>query len=221
MTWVKICGMTNLEDAFTAVDAGADAVGLVFYEKSPRYVSVETARVIVEKLPAEVERVGVFVNESPELVSRVADNVGLTGVQLHGDEYKNPERYSRSSKLFFALSVTSLLNGLEEPIGEVILPKLPRSSGVLLDSGIPEKRGGTGKTFAWSEARWLVSALARLHPVVVAGGLTASNVRHAAEFLKPWGVDVVSGVEASPGKKDPAKVRAFVKAVRDYDRKVS
>lgn len=220
MTWVKICGMTNLEDALTAVDAGADAVGFVFYEKSPRWVSVEKAREIVEKLPEKVEKVGVFVNESPEFVSRVAGNVGLTGVQLHGDEYKNPERYSRSSKLFFALSVNRLLNHVEEPIGEVILPELPKSSGILLDSGTPEKRGGTGKTFAWSEARWLVSALARLHPVVVAGGLTASNVRHAAEFLNPWGVDVVSGVEASPGKKDADKVRAFVQAVRASDRRV-
>jgi len=221
MTWVKICGMTNLEDALTAVDAGADAVGFVFYENSPRCVSVEKAREIVEKLPKKVEKVGVFVNESPELVSRIASDVGLTGVQLHGDEYKNPERYSSASKLFFALSVGSLLKDLEEPICEVILPKLPKSSGILLDSGIPEKRGGTGKTFAWSEARWLVSALARLHPVVVAGGLTASNVSHAAAFLKPWGVDVVSGVEASPGQKDPDKMRAFVKAVRDCDQKGS
>jgi phosphoribosylanthranilate isomerase len=222
MTWVKICGMTNLEDALVAVDAGADAVGFVFYEKSPRCVSVETARKIVGKLPSKLDKVGVFVNEPPERVSAIGGEAGLTAVQLHGDEYKNPQCYLEEwGKLFFALSVADVLNGLTEPIGEVIIPKLPQSSTILLDSGTPEKRGGTGKTFAWAEARWLVSALTRLHPIVVAGGLTASNVGHAAEFLRPWGVDVASGVEERPGKKDPEKVRAFVKAVRDCDRKAS
>jgi phosphoribosylanthranilate isomerase len=221
MTWVKICGMTNLEDALTAVDAGADAVGFVFYEKSARCVSVETVHEIVQKLPERVEKVGVFVNESPKRVSEVTKGAGLTAVQLHGDEYMTPELYSSVGKLFFSLPVANVLKDMTEPIGQFIFPKFPKSAGVLLDSGIPEQRGGTGKTFAWAEARWLVSALMRLHPVVIAGGLTTSNVSHAAEFLKPWGVDVVSGVEASPGKKDPEKVRAFVKAVRDYDRKVS
>jgi phosphoribosylanthranilate isomerase len=221
MTWVKICGMTNLEDALVAVDAGADAVGFVFYEKSPRCVTVEMAREIVEKLPERVEKVGVFVNESPERVAGITKAAGLTAAQLHGDEYKDPEGYSTAGKLLFCLPVADILHETTEPIGQFIIPKFPKSSHIVLDSGIPEQRGGTGKTFAWAEARWLVSALMRLHPVVVAGGLTASNVRHAAEFLKPWGVDVVSGVEARPGKKDPDKVRAFVKAVRDSDLKVS
>ncbi len=221
MTWVKICGMTNLEDTLVAVEAGADAVGFVFYEKSPRYVSVETARGIVEKLPENVEKVGVFVNESPERVSEVADRAGLTAAQLHGDEYKNPQPYLNGGKIFFTLPVAQMLNNLTEPIAEFRIPKIPESSMILLDSGFPEKRGGTGKTFAWAEARWLVSQLMRLHPVVIAGGLTASNVTHVAEFLKPWGVDVVSGVESSPGEKNPEKVRAFVRAVREYDRKVS
>lgn len=220
MTWVKICGMTNLEDALVAVDAGADAVGFVFYEKSPRYVTVEKAREICEKLPEGVEKVGVFVNESPERVSQMTDDVGLTAMQLHGDEYKNPERYSTDGKLFFALPVAQFLNDPQGPISEFAFPRFPKSSGILLDSGMPGKRGGTGKAFAWGEARWLVSALTRLHPVVLAGGLTPSNVKTAAEFLKPWGVDVVSGVEALPGKKDPEKVRAFVRAVREMDRKV-
>jgi phosphoribosylanthranilate isomerase len=221
MTWVKICGMTNLEDALTAADAGADAVGFVFYKKSPRCVSVETAREIIEKLPEQMEKVGVFVNESPMRVLEVTKSAGLTAAQLHGDEFMTPELYSSAGKLFFSLPVTHILKDMTEPIGEFIFPKFPKSAGVLLDSGVPEQRGGTGKTFAWAEARWLVSALMRFHPVVIAGGLTTSNVRHAAEFLKPWGVDVASGVEASPGKKDPDKVRAFVKAVRDCDRKAS
>lgn len=221
MTWVKICGITNLEDALVAVDAGADAVGFVFYDKSPRCVSMETAREIVEKLPDEIEKVGVFVNEGPEQVSKSAHDAGLTAVQLHGDEYKDPERYSSGGKLFFSLPVSQILNNMREPIGSFTFPKFPESASIHLDSGIPELRGGTGKTFAWGEARWLVSALTRLYSVVLAGGLTPSNVASAAKLLQPWGVDVSSGVEASPGEKDPEKVRAFVRAVRECDRNIS
>src|ERR1700738_1546016 len=103
MTWIKICGTTNLEDALVAVEAGADAVGVVFYEKSPRCVSVESAREIVEKLPESVEKVGVFVNEPPERVSAIAHEVGLTAVQFHGDEYKNSETYSMERKVFLCV----------------------------------------------------------------------------------------------------------------------
>ncbi len=220
MTWVKICGMTNLEDALVAVDAGADAVGFVFYEKSPRCVTVETAREIVGKLPGSVEKVGVFVNESPERVSAISDDAGLTAVQFHGDEYQSPERYAVGGKTYFSLPVAEILRELRGRIGSFEIPRLPKSSGILLDSGTMNQRGGTGKTFAWGEARTLVLGLAEHHLVVIAGGLTPSNVGWAAEFLRPWGVDVVSGVEAAPGKKDPEKVRAFVKAVREFDRKV-
>lgn len=221
MTWVKICGITNLEDALVAVDAGADAVGFVFYEKSPRFVNMETVREITKNLPGSVDKVGVFVNEPPERVSDLSDKAGLTAVQLHGDEYKDPERYSLGGKVFFSLPVAQVLCDLGGAIGSFSIPRFPKSSSIHLDSGIPEKRGGTGKAFAWAEARWLVLALTRLHPVVIAGGLTASNVARAAGFLRPWGVDVASSVEAKPGKKDPAKVRAFVKAVREYDARVS
>ena len=212
--------MTNLEDALVAVDAGADAVGFVFYEKSPRCVTVERAREICEGLPGSVEKVGVFVNETSERVSAVTKSAGLTAIQLHGDEYKSPEFYSTACRLFFSLPVSDILNNVTEPIGEFVFSKFPKSAGIHLDSGIPEQRGGTGKTFAWAEARWLVSALSRLHPVVIAGGLAPSNVKRAAEILQPWGVDVVSGVEASPGKKDAEKVRAFVRAVREMDRRL-
>jgi phosphoribosylanthranilate isomerase len=220
MTWVKICGMTNLEDALLAVDAGADAVGFVFYEKSPRCVTVERAREICEKLPGSVEKVGVFVNEAPERVSEIADGAGLTAVQLHGDEYKNPERYASGGKLFFAMPMLEILRGFRGNQSVFFeFPKLPQSSCILLDSGSQEQRGGTGKAFAWGEAHHFIAALKTCYPVIVAGGLTSSNVSWAAEYLKPWGVDVVSGVEASPGKKDPEKVRAFVRAVREMDRK--
>ncbi len=221
MTWVKICGMTNLEDALVAVDAGADAVGFVFYEKSPRCVTVEKAREMCEKLPSHVDKVGVFVNESPERVSQMADEAGLTAVQLHGDEWRNSEQYAASGKAFFSLPVLEALRDLRaSPIGSFLMPKFPKSSGVLLDSGTQEVPGGTGKTFAWGEARWLVRGLMKYYPVVIAGGLSPSNVKWATEILEPWGVDVVSGVEASPGKKDPEKVRAFVRAVREMDRRV-
>jgi phosphoribosylanthranilate isomerase len=221
MTWVKICGMTNLEDALVAVEAGADAVGFVFYEKSPRYVSVEAVREIVAKLPSKVEKVGVFVNERPERVSAMADDAGLTAVQFHGDEYRSPERYAVGGKVFFSLPVVDILRDMRGQSGIFGLPRLPKIAGILLDSGTQELRGGTGKTFAWGEAYPFVSVLKRLHPVVIAGGLTPSNVGWAAGFLKPWGVDVASGVEARPGKKDADKVRAFVRAVREMDRKVS
>lgn len=220
MTWVKICGMTNLEDALVAVDAGADAVGFVFYEKSPRCVSVETAREIVEKLPESVEKVGIFVNEAPERVSEMIDQAGLTAAQLHGDEYRNADRYLLKVRTFFSLPIAECLRGFRGSVGSSVMPTFASFAGVLLDSGTPGLRGGTGKTFAWEEARPLVRTLTRLYPVAIAGGLTPSNVKRATELLRPWGVDVVSGVEERPGKKDPKKVQAFVKAVREIDRKV-
>jgi phosphoribosylanthranilate isomerase len=221
MTWVKICGMTNLEDALTAVEAGADAVGFVFYEKSPRNISVEAAREIVGTLPERVDKIGVFVNEPPERVSAIADEAGLTAVQLHGDEYMSPKQYALRRKTFFCLPVVDMLREMSGQSSFFGIQRFPRDAAVLLDSGNQEQRGGTGRTFAWGEAYAFVSVLQKLYPVVIAGGLSSSNVGWAVEYLKPWGVDVVSGVEAQPGTKDPEKVRAFVKAVRDADRKAS
>jgi phosphoribosylanthranilate isomerase len=221
MTWVKICGITNLDDALVAVDAGADAVGFVFYEKSPRFVTVETARAMVAQLPENIERVGVFVNQTPERVSEISDEAGLTAVQLHGDEYRNADRYASTSRTFFALPLAESLRGLRGLVGSSPLPTFPSFAGVLLDSRTQEVRGGTGKAFDWAGAQHLVRWLTRLYPVVIAGGLTPENVSIGIDTLHPWGVDVASGVEARPGKKDPEKVRAFVKAVREYDAKVS
>jgi phosphoribosylanthranilate isomerase len=222
MTWIKICGMTNLEDALVAVEAGADAVGFVFYEKSPRNVSVETAREIVKELPERVDRIGVFVNELPERVSAIADKAGLTAVQFHGDEHRNPKTYVVNRDAFFCMPAAEIVGEFKAKAGaSITFHDFPNLAGVMLDSGTPEQRGGTGKTFAWGEAYGFVSTLGKLHPVVVAGGLTPENVGWAVGFLKPWGVDVASGVEVRPGKKDPDRVRAFVKAVRDADRKTS
>jgi phosphoribosylanthranilate isomerase len=159
------------------------------------------------------------VNDPPERVSRVTDEAGLTAVQFLGDEYQRPNEYVVNRTAFFCLPVIEIVREWRKGNVFVTFSGFPNLAGVLLDSGNREERGGTGKTFAWGEAYSFVSALGRLHPVVVAGGLTAENVGWAVGFLKPWGVDVASGVEARPGKKDPEKVRAFVKAVRDADRK--
>jgi phosphoribosylanthranilate isomerase len=213
--------MTNLEDALTAVEAGADAVGFVFYEKSPRNISVEAARKIVQKLPAGVEKVGVFVNKCEDTICTVADEAGLTAVQMHGDD-EDPRAADLvvgrrpSLKVFPAIS---MLHG--SPLGWASMWAPDVAYAFLLDSGTSSKHGGTGEVFDWKASVRTLDEIRRFGRLVLAGGLAPSNVAEAIGILKPWGVDVVSGVEARPGKKDPEKVRAFVKAVRDADRKVS
>jgi len=245
MTWIKICGTTNLEDALVAVEAGADAVGFVFYEKSPRNVTVEVAREIVEKLPESVEKIGVFVNGSGVEACDVVVEVGLTGCQSYASVAG--EAPSGSTKAMglgcfpkrprFLMSLR--MNHLGEGGSRIrkmgadlaqLKKNLPEEAGALkglmntivLDSGDLGTPGGTGKTFDWDKAVPIAEEMRRGGVnLVVAGGLTPENVGDAIEILKPWGVDVVSGVEARPGKKDPEKVRAFVKAVREMDRKTS
>jgi len=220
MTWVKICGMTNLEDALVAVEAGADAVGFVFYEKSPRCVTVETAREICAKLPESVEKVGVFVNEVEDVLCEVADRAGLTAIQMHGDneDPRVADMVVRRKPGVSVMAVVSMHH--PAPQGRAMMWRPDSVRAVLLDSGKSSKHGGTGEVFDWIAAIPVVDDIKRLFKVVGAGGLTPQNVGEAIGILHPWGVDVVSGVEASPGKKDPEKVRAFVKAVRDFDRKV-
>jgi phosphoribosylanthranilate isomerase len=233
MTWVKICGMTNLEDALTAVEAGADAVGFVFYEKSPRKVSVGAAREIVGKLPESVEKVGVFVGETPETVRKVAEKAELTVAQIYPD-FRNPlsipnDRFFEraSSRVIIALPASQLQH--EESDDPDVITGFhvsnrfrDRIAAVLLDSGTSGRPGGTGKKFDWQSVVPMTDLMGRLGlRLIVAGGLTPESVGDAMGVLTPWGVDVASGVEARPGKKDPEKVRAFVKAVRDADRKAS
>jgi phosphoribosylanthranilate isomerase len=221
MTWVKICGMTNLEDALTAVEAGADAVGFVFYEKSPRRISVEAAREIVEKLPEGVEKIGVFVNEHEDSICAVADGAGLTAFQMHGDD-ENPHvadlvvERRPSLKVFASVSMRHA-----SPVGWASVWDPDVVHAFLVDSGSPSKHGGTGEVFDWRASVGTLDEIKRFGQLVLAGGLTPVNVGEAIGILEPWGVDVVSGVEARPGKKDPEKVRAFVKAVRAADRKTS
>jgi phosphoribosylanthranilate isomerase len=243
MTWIKICGTTNLEDALTAVDAGADALGFVFYEKSPRNIGVETAREIVTKLPARVEKVGVFVGESADEWPRVVLNVGLTSVQQYfGFAARGQPKNAKATaidclpvppKIYVALPVARFLEEEEEIKGLAAdfakwkrnLPKqfsLPQGllDTIVLDSGDLRQPGGTGKSFDWNMAVPIAEGMRQGGvKLIVAGGLTPANVGDAIGLLKPWGVDVASGVEARPGKKDPEKVRAFVRAVRETDRK--
>ena len=221
MTWVKICGTTNLEDALLAVEAGADAVGFVFYEKSPRCVTVERAREIVEKLPGRIEKVGVFVNEPEDALLAVADGAGLTAVQMHGDN-EDPhvaDLIAKSRPQVKVLAAISMRH--PNPAGWAMMWHPDSVQAFLLDSGGSSQPGGTGEVFDWTAALPTLEDMRRLAKIVAAGGLTSANVRSAIEILKPWGVDVASGVEARPGKKDPEKVRAFVRAVREMDRELS
>ncbi len=218
MTWVKICGITNLEDALTAVDAGADALGFVFYEKSPRKAEIETTRDIIRELPDRIEKVGVFVDDEPERIREIASQAGLTTVQLHGrralekvwSDERPAEQIVGVSKMIPVIPGDSLKNGgvlINERVHDNVF-------ALLFDSQLNGEMGGTGTTFDWRGTRAMVQVISLKLPVIVAGGLTALNVSEAIRLLQPFGVDVSSGVEALPGKKDPAKVGAFIQAVR-------
>jgi phosphoribosylanthranilate isomerase len=226
MTWVKICGTTNLEDALIAVDAGADAVGFVFYQNSPRNVSVEAAREIIQNLPAGVEKVGVFVDLEAERVHEIVLKAGLTTVQLHGARSLESV-FGNSSPVVDSVGVEKLIamipeSELQRESGVGISKRLrEKAFAVLVDSQVNGESGGTGTKFDWEATRGMVQMLGFVLPVIVAGGLTPSDVAEAMTTFQPFGVDVASGVEASPGKKDPEKVRAFVRAVREIDRKTS
>ena len=211
MTWIKICGITNLEDALVAVEAGADALGFVFHEKSPRNIDLETAWEIVAKLPEKVGKVGLFVDQSADDIHATTKRIALTAAQVYGgmDKYREVLRL----KLIPALS----FNRHPESSARTWNPDAVYA--FLLDSGAGATLGGTGQKFDWVASKATVEIIKRFGNVIVAGGLTPENVGEAMRILSPWGVDVSSGVEARPGKKDPAKVRAFIEAVRRADSK--
>jgi phosphoribosylanthranilate isomerase len=221
MTWVKICGITNLDDALVAVDAGADAVGFVFYEKSPRCVSVETAREIVAKLPESVEKVGVFVGGSSDGVAEAIRQCGLTIAQIYPREsLALTDEFFRDFPFRVIPAISMGLIGQDEIAGFYVANSArEKVVAALIDSGNSDRPGGTGEKFDWRKMAGLADRIDL--KFVLAGGLKVENVGDAIATLEPWGVDVASGVEARPGKKDPEKVRAFVRAVREMDRKVS
>lgn len=231
MTWVKICGITNLEDALVAVDAGADAVGFVFYEKSPRCVSVETAKEIIAKLPDSVEKVGVFVRKSAAAISETIRYAGLTVAQVYFDldiaTLSDEFLANVPSHTIAAVQASHFLDGnADHPdaIAGFHISQMfrDRVMALMLDAGKADYPGGSGERFDWDAVAMSRQPLDRAGlKLVVAGGLTSENVCSGIHTLRPWGVDVASGVEARPGKKDPEKVQAFVRAVREYDARVS
>jgi phosphoribosylanthranilate isomerase len=207
--WVKICGNTTLEDAQLAADAGADAVGFVF-APSPRRVTPDQVATITPSLPPFLEKIGVFVDADLTTISASISQCGLTGVQLQSANVKGIARELRErfGASFRILQVIHFAEDAGEQLAKV--QGDPSLDGILVDSRTATAVGGTGIAFDWKAARSTVfNQTARLK-LVVAGGLHRGNVAEAIAILQPWGVDVVSGVEASPGRKDAEKVRAFI-----------
>lgn len=201
MVRVKICGITNLDDALVAVEAGADALGFVFFKGSPRHISPEQAGAVIRRLPPFVQIVGLFVNEEQATVNAIADQCGLDIVQLHGDE--SPD-YCRAVKRriikAFRVKDESVLNDIASyPV-----------ASCLLDAWSPAAYGGTGTTFNWE----IAAKAAAEQTIILAGGLTPENVAEAIATVRPYAVDVSSGVESAPGKKDAALVNSFIRSCR-------
>src|SRR6267142_2202571 len=199
---VKICGITNAEDGTAAAEAGADALGFIFYESSPRYVPVEKAALVTRNLPPMIVKVGVFVDAEEEVVLRAIRECGLNLLQFHGAE--SPEYCLQfglmSMKAFHVRDAQSLA-----------LMTDFKTDAWLLDASSPDKPGGTGERVNWDLA---IEARKWGRPIFLAGGLTPENVAEAVRHVEPYAVDVSSGVEASPGKKDHGKVKAFVAAAK-------
>ena len=210
--WVKICGTTNLEDAQLAVDAGADAVGFVF-GPSRRQVTAEQVAPITPRLPEKTEKVGLFVDETAERIGEIVRIAGLTGVQLQGDEPPEFAAALRSLNLRLLVRTVWASAGIGT-LAERIAAHRPNADSILLDSGSVSVRGGTGARFDWTEVAAQLFRVRNGTRIIVAGGLNPSNVATAIATLRPWGVDVATGVEREPGRKDPDKVRAFVAAAR-------
>lgn len=200
-TRIKICGITRRQDALEAVSCGVDALGLVFYEPSPRYVTADQARNIVHDLPAFVSKVGLFVNAGVDEVANTLDQVDLDYLQFHGDE--NEAYCSQFSKPFIkALRIKSDTDIVE------IISQYKSAAAILIDAWHPDLAGGTGETFDWSLLQGLPKDDAPA--IILAGGLDQNNVKTAVRLLKPYAVDVSSGVEESPGIKLAEKIHAFV-----------
>jgi phosphoribosylanthranilate isomerase len=200
---VKICGVTDVDDAQAAAALGASAIGLVFWPRSPRAIDVAAAAAVVERLPAHVTAVGVFVDQSVDEVAAVVARVGLGAVQLHGDErWQDYER---------ALRPLIKATPVGDDFSAASLDDLPPHVTALLDVHDPVRRGGVGRRIDWRAA----ASAARRRPILLAGGLTPDNVGEAVRLVRPWGVDVSSGVERAPGRKDHDKLRAFFAACRD------
>ncbi len=207
MTAVKICGITNPEDAFAACDCGAEALGFVFFEPSPRYLKPTEAKKIIQRLPANIAKVGVFVNPEISLIQEIGKFCGLDFIQLSGDE--TPDFCNRIPDSILFKAVPPAMGEAQGRIASY------KARAFLIDSRGPGKFGGTGKLSNWE----LAKAIGRKHPVILAGGLNPENVGAAIAAVSPEAVDVSSGIERSPGKKDLQKVRRFLERARGMGRR--
>jgi len=208
MTKIKICGIKTVDDALAAIDLGADLIGFNFYPKSPRYVEVGVCRGIMSRVRqiGRVTCVGVFVNASRGEIHATMDTCGLGLAQLHGDETVEFME-SLEEKSFKAF------RGIPADINGFVREAAP---AFLVDASVKGLYGGSGVTADWDGA----AELAKRYPLLMAGGLTPENVVGAVSRVRPWGVDVASGVESSPGRKDPGRIKAFVQAVRDGEKNI-
>lgn len=200
---VKICGTTSLKDAFLAVESGADAIGFIFYKMSPRNISQKEAKEIILQLPPFIETVGVFVDETSDKINRIAEQCKLNSIQLHGEE--SPALCRRVKRKVIKAFRVKNADSLKSIASYDV-------SGFLLDSYNDGSKGGTGQVFDWN----LALRVKKQGPVILAGGLNPYNVFTAIHRVKPYGVDVCSGVEKSPGIKDHEKIREFIKSVRRF-----
>jgi phosphoribosylanthranilate isomerase len=210
MVRIKICGVTTPEDARLAADAGADAVGLNFYPKSPRVVTPAQAAALIRALPAFTAPVGVFVGMPLRQVCAIAYQLGLRGVQTYDDQPPAEDPFPFAHVPAFRVKDVVGLEAVRQFV-EAAAGLGRRPAAVLIDSHVEGQMGGTGHTAPWE----LLAGFDPGVPVILAGGLTPENVAEAIAAVRPWGVDVASGVESAPGRKDPAKVARFVKIVRD------
>jgi phosphoribosylanthranilate isomerase len=204
MTFIKICGITNIDDARAAVAAGADALGFNFYKPSPRYIAPPAAREIIEQLPSSILTVGVFVNEdSPESIKRIASEAGVTALQLHGDE---SPAYCRELSDRYVIKTLTVSGDFD-----IQMVQDYDVNAVMLDTRDNNLRGGTGRVFDWSVAIEVNKVAPKLF---LAGGLSPENIGEAIELVRPYAVDACSALEDSPGIKNHERMRAFVELAR-------
>lgn len=208
MTLIKICGITNLDDALAAVAAGADALGFNFYKPSPRYITPQSAREMVDRLPASILAVGVFVNEeTPESVRNIASEAGVAALQLHGDE---SPAYCRELADRFVIKTLAVSTNFDNRMVHAY-----ETQAVMLDTKDNALRGGTGRRFDWSIAQQVTKQVNQLgKKLFLAGGLSPENIAEAIETVRPYAVDACSALENKPGIKDHTRLRAFVHAAR-------
>ena len=206
MTFIKICGITNVDDALAAVTAGADALGFNFYKPSPRYVTPQIAREIIAKLPMSVLTVGVFVNEdSPKSVLNIANEAGITALQLHGDE--SPDHCRELARDRYVIKSLAVSNDFDlQTVADYEV------EAIMLDTKHFALRGGTGQVFDWSIAREVNSVVPKLF---LAGGLSPENIEEAIETVRPYAVDACSALEDRPGRKNHDRMRDFVETARN------